>query len=330
MQITQRVYVAEDQVKSARSEVRAAFDARSEVEIELGALKENHSKLAEQLKEAVRAKDSAEAGLKTTEKQFEDIRKQLHYNEINLVIEKQLVTELREELQKAREAAQLIKEVAETEKQAAYTLGVEETQAKLTEEFSVVCRDYCDISWGKVLDVAGVPVDFDLRRPKSIYYDLEIRELSGPDSSHSGQPTQVSVQPKADQVPSAPLEVPKDSNQDDGKGKEIETLKGKDKGQDKKKNSSNPTKKASNTAVSQPDQIVDLGVPKTRAQARGFLLFLYVFCCFFLKKCITPFLLSVKTSFFCFIRHDMCYKIHRQRMATFCHFNLNKIYYHIL
>ena len=108
--------MAEDWVKGARSEDKAAFDARFKVEVELGALKENHSKLAEQLKEAVRARDSAEVGLKTTEKQFEDIRKQLHYNEINLAIEKQLVTELREELQKAREAAQLIKEVAEAEK----------------------------------------------------------------------------------------------------------------------------------------------------------------------------------------------------------------------
>ena len=38
--------MAEDWVKSARSEARAAFDARSEVEVELGALKENHSKMA--------------------------------------------------------------------------------------------------------------------------------------------------------------------------------------------------------------------------------------------------------------------------------------------
>ena len=74
-QITQQVFVAEDWVKSARSEARAAFDARSEVEVELGTLKENHSKLAKQLKEAVRARDSAEAGFKTTEKQFADIRK---------------------------------------------------------------------------------------------------------------------------------------------------------------------------------------------------------------------------------------------------------------
>ena len=70
----------------------------------------------------------------------------MHYNEINLAIEKQLVTELPEEFQKAREAVQLVKEAAEAEKQAAYTLGVEETQARLTEEFFAVCRDYCDIS----------------------------------------------------------------------------------------------------------------------------------------------------------------------------------------
>ena len=85
-------------MKNTRSEVRAAFDARSEVEVELGTLKENHSKMAEQLKEAVRARDSTEAGLKTTEKQFEDICKQLHYTKINMATEKQLVTKLSEEL----------------------------------------------------------------------------------------------------------------------------------------------------------------------------------------------------------------------------------------
>ena len=70
----------------------------------------------------------------------------MHYTEINLATEKQLVTELHEELWKAKEAAQLLKEAAEAEKQAAYTLGMEETQARLTEEFSIVARDYCDIS----------------------------------------------------------------------------------------------------------------------------------------------------------------------------------------
>ena len=100
-----------------------------------------------------------------------------------MATEKQLVTDLREELRKAREAAQLLKEVAEAEKQAAYTLGMEKTQARLTEEFSAVAKDYCDVSWGKALDVAGVSADSDLMRPESIYYNPDIRELSDPSSS---------------------------------------------------------------------------------------------------------------------------------------------------
>ena len=86
-------------MKNARGETRVALDARAEVETELGALKEKHAKMAEQLKEAVRARDSAEAGLKMTDRQFEELRK-------------------------ARETAQLFKEAAEVEKQAAYALGV--------------------------------------------------------------------------------------------------------------------------------------------------------------------------------------------------------------
>ena len=211
--------MAEEWVKNARGEARAALDARSEVEVELGALKENHAKVAKQLKEAVKARDNVEAGLKTMEKQFEDMQKQLHYTEINMATEKQLVTELREELRKAREAAQLLKEAAEAEKQATYTLGVQETQGRLTEEFSTVTRDYCDISWGKALDVAGVTADSDLRRLESIYYDPEIRELSDPNSSLPEQAAQVFKLPKVDQVPPTPLEVSVDSRQDTGKGK---------------------------------------------------------------------------------------------------------------
>ena len=64
--------MVEDWVKNARSEAKAAFDARSDVEVELGALKENQAKLAEQLKEAVRARDNFEAGLKNVEMQAEE------------------------------------------------------------------------------------------------------------------------------------------------------------------------------------------------------------------------------------------------------------------
>ena len=144
--------------------------------------------MAKQVKQALREKDSAEAGLKTTERQAEDLRKELHYCEINLATEKQMVTELREELCKAREAAQLLKEATEAEKQVAYDLGVQETQSRLTEEFSAVARDYYDITWGKALDVAGVPANSNLRWPESIYYDSDIRELPGSGSPPPKQP----------------------------------------------------------------------------------------------------------------------------------------------
>ena len=173
------------------------------------------------------------------------------------------MTELREELRKAREAAQLVKEVAEAEKQVAYMLGVEETQAKLTEELSTVCKEYCGISWGKALDAAGIPVGFDLRRPKSIYYDPEIHELLGPSSFHPEPATQASEQSMADQALPTPLEVPKDSNQGGGQGKKAEDPKGMNKCQDKKKNSSDPKEKASDIAASQLGQTVGLATSKT-------------------------------------------------------------------
>ena len=71
--------------------------------------------------------------------------------------------------------------------------------------------------------------------------------------------------PNVDQVPPTPLEVSIDSHQDTGKGKEAETLKGRDKDKDKKKNFSNPAEKASNTAISQPRQAADPEAPKTKA-----------------------------------------------------------------
>ena len=71
--------------------------------------------------------------------------------------------------------------------------------------------------------------------------------------------------PKVDQVPPAPMEVSVDSHQDIGKGKEAETFKGKDKGKDKKKKSSDPAEKASNTVISQPKQAADPEAPKTKA-----------------------------------------------------------------
>ena len=100
--------MAEEWVKNSRNETRSALDARDTAEAQLGTLKDKQAQLAEQVKQALRNKDSAEAGLKTIESQAEDLRKELHYCEINLATEKQMVTDLREELRKAREAAQLL------------------------------------------------------------------------------------------------------------------------------------------------------------------------------------------------------------------------------
>ena len=111
-------------MKNSREETRAAHDARETAEAHLGALKDKQAQMAEQVKQALQEKASAKAGLKTTEQQAEGLRKELHYCEINLATEKQTVKDLREELHKAREAAQLLKEAVEAEKQASYALGV--------------------------------------------------------------------------------------------------------------------------------------------------------------------------------------------------------------
>ena len=99
-----------------------------------------------------------------------------------------------------RSAAQLLKEATEAEKQAAYALGVQETQSRLTEEFSAITKDYCDITWGKALDTVGIPADSSLRRLESIYYDSDIRELPGSGFPPLEQPAQVSEAPTADQA----------------------------------------------------------------------------------------------------------------------------------
>ena len=60
--------------------------------------------------------------------------------------------------------AQLVKEALEAEKQAAYTLGVEETQARLTEELAEACRDYCVATWAETLNIARVLADSEWRQ----------------------------------------------------------------------------------------------------------------------------------------------------------------------
>ena len=87
--------------------------------------------------------------------------------------------DLKAKLQKVKEAAQLVREATEAEKQASYILGVEETHARLTEELVEACKDYCNVMWDEAFNVVGVPVDSVLRQPGSIYYHPGIREVPG-------------------------------------------------------------------------------------------------------------------------------------------------------
>ena len=71
----------------------------------------------------------------------------------------------------------MAKEAPEAEKRAFYALGVEETQARLTEELAEVCRDYCDATWVEALNIVRVPVNLEWRQPGKVYYHPEIREI---------------------------------------------------------------------------------------------------------------------------------------------------------
>ena len=76
----------------------------------MGAAKEENKELLTKLTAEERERRSAEARLKNTQTQAEDKRKLLYQTEIELVTSRQPVLELKEELQKAKEVAQLAKE----------------------------------------------------------------------------------------------------------------------------------------------------------------------------------------------------------------------------
>ena len=53
-----------------------------------------------------------------------------------------MVSDLKAQLLQAKEAACLAKEAAEAAVAASYERGVKDTEARLTEQVAVVCRDY--------------------------------------------------------------------------------------------------------------------------------------------------------------------------------------------
>ena len=74
MQVTQQVFVAEEWAKNSREEVNTDVQSCLVAEKAVGALKLEKERLSEKIKEAFKARDSVEAGLKTTTKQAKDMR----------------------------------------------------------------------------------------------------------------------------------------------------------------------------------------------------------------------------------------------------------------
>ena len=99
----------EEWVKDARNNVKNMVYLKLETEKVLGAAKQENKELLSKLIAEERERRSAEAGLKNTQTQAEDQRKLLYQTKIDLAISRQLVMELKADLQKAKEAAQLAK-----------------------------------------------------------------------------------------------------------------------------------------------------------------------------------------------------------------------------
>ena len=133
-------------------------------------MKEEHAQLFEKLKDSDKARLSAKAGLKTMERQMEDQCQKLHVTKINLATKKQAILNLKAELPKVKEAAQVAKEPVEAAVSASYNRGVADMKTCLVEEVDVVCRDYVSESWGVAMDRARVLANFEMRRLKNIFF----------------------------------------------------------------------------------------------------------------------------------------------------------------
>ena len=84
--------------------------------------------------------------------------------------------ELKANLQKAKEATQVAKEVSEAAEMASYEWGVQKKEMWLAKELTRVCRDSCNEVWVEALNQAKVPATFEWRLAENIYYPKDIRE----------------------------------------------------------------------------------------------------------------------------------------------------------
>ena len=110
---------------------------------------------------------------------------------------------------KAREEAEFARTEAETSKEkdeeAAYNLGVVETQAFLKSQVPEVCRLYCSQVWNEALKQAGVEASSDLWKVESVYYPPTIMEFTPSSSEAEVAPEEAKVaRPEAALVMTTP------------------------------------------------------------------------------------------------------------------------------
>jgi len=127
--------------------------------------------------------------------------------EIELATQRQLVLDLKAELQKVKEVARVASEVAKVEKTASYERGVMDTETRLAEEVAGVCRDYCAETWAEALNRAGVLAISELRSAENIFFSEDIRENLAMLPPPTILPSPPSEWPSTIQVPYSGAEV---------------------------------------------------------------------------------------------------------------------------
>ena len=102
----------------------------------------------------------------------------------------------------------MAQDAAKAAETVAYEHGVLETEARLTAEVTVVCREYCAETYNQALDRAGIPADSELRRVDQVYYLKDIREDTTAPPPPAALPLPPPEQSLTTQEPSQGAELP--------------------------------------------------------------------------------------------------------------------------
>ena len=205
---TQQVYVAEDWVRNATTNLNVEIQNRHDVEKALGTANHERTQLAEKLKVVENGRKSVEAGLKSAEAQVEDQRKELYTTQLNLATEKAVVLDLQPKLKGAEEALKMAQEATIAAETSAYERGVLETETRLTVEVTAICREYCAETYNQALDRTGIPPNSDLRKTDQMYYPEDLKENPTPPPPPADLPLPPPNEPLLAQKPSQDTEVP--------------------------------------------------------------------------------------------------------------------------